>query len=90
MFSSIGHIGRLAKTGITLLRHGALLPESLSASAPLPIRILHKFIHSRAKKQKLSHGKRLAKALPELGPSYIKLGQFLATRGDVIGGGTGQ
>ena len=31
-----------------------------------------------------SQGERLASALTELGPSYIKLGQFLATRPDVI------
>ncbi len=31
------------------------------------------------------HGQRLAHALTKLGPSYIKLGQFLATRDDVIG-----
>ena len=28
---------------------------------------------------------RLAKALTRLGPSYVKLGQFLATRPDVVG-----
>jgi len=76
---------RLAKTGLVLLRHGALFPEILSEDAPSPVKALHKLLHSRAKQQTIPHGQRLAKALPELGPSYIKLGQFLATRPDVIG-----
>ncbi len=85
MFSSIGHIIGLSKTGLILLRHGALFPKVLSADAPYPIKALHKLLHRREKKQSQSHGSRLVKALPELGPSYIKLGQFLATRPDVIG-----
>lgn len=85
MFSTLGHIGRLAKTGLVLVRHGALLPQELSADAPFLIKALHKLIHKRQIKPGTSLGQRLAKALPELGPSYIKLGQFLATRPDVIG-----
>jgi len=85
VFSTIGHITRLAKTGLILVRHGALFPEFLSADAPLPIKALHRLLHKRQKKHGKSQGQRLAKALPELGPSYIKLGQFLATRPDVIG-----
>lgn len=30
-------------------------------------------------------GERLARALEKLGPSYVKFGQVLATRGDLIG-----
>ncbi len=85
MFSTIGHIIRLAKTGFILVQHGALLPEILSADAPLPVRALHRLIHKRQAKQVKSRGQKLAEALPVLGPSYIKLGQFLATRPDVIG-----
>ena len=32
-----------------------------------------------------SHGIRIAKALNELGPSFIKLGQLISTRPDIIG-----
>ncbi len=85
MFSTLGHIFRLTKTGLILVRHGALFPQNLSADAPFPVKALHKVLHRREKKQAKSHGARLVKALPELGPSYIKLGQFLATRPDVIG-----
>jgi ubiquinone biosynthesis protein len=35
-------------------------------------------------------GERLATALEKLGPAYIKLGQFLATRPDVFGAETAQ
>ena len=56
MFSTIGHIIGLTKTGLILLRHGALFPEVLSANAPYPIKALHKILHRREKKQVHSHG----------------------------------
>src|SRR3954453_14000249 len=31
------------------------------------------------------HGPRLSRALTRMGPAYLKLGQFLATRPDVVG-----
>ena len=53
---------------------------SLARAATLPIRILSwPFRAGRPK------ARRVANALASLGPSYIKLGQFLATRADLIG-----
>ena len=79
---------RLAGAGIVLAQHGVRfvpkgmkvpLPLQLARLATLPIRLLT---------WPLSIGKpretRVADALTSLGPSYIKLGQFLATRPDVI------
>jgi ubiquinone biosynthesis protein len=38
----------------------------------------------------VAQGERLASALHRLGPSYIKLGQVLATRGDIVGASLAQ
>ncbi len=45
----------------------------------------HYFLRKRRKKHALKDGKRLASALQEMGPTFIKLGQVLATRADLVG-----
>jgi ubiquinone biosynthesis protein len=80
---------RLAKAGLVLAQHGVrFIPEGTSVPPGLrlaraltaPIRwVAAPFQTTRAPEA------RLAAALTSLGPSYIKLGQFLATRPDVIG-----
>ncbi len=56
---------------------------------PLTIKIFFFIIGFNLGKQKnnntLSPGKKLCKALQEMGTTFIKLGQFLATRPDIIG-----
>ena len=77
------HIARLVGIGLTLMRHDALLPLSaLSGDAPL-LR-LGRVLRRRACAA-LRPGERLAAALAEMGPSFIKLGQLLATRADLLG-----
>jgi ubiquinone biosynthesis protein len=80
---------RLARAGLVLAQHGVrLVPAKaetpfalkLAHAATWPIRMLA--IPFRAGQPKET---RLSAALASLGPSYIKLGQFLATRGDLIG-----
>jgi len=88
MASSIGSIFRLARAGIVLAQHGvrfvpggmkAPWPLQLARAATLPIRAATwPFRRGRSKER------RVAEALTSLGPSYIKLGQFLATRPDLI------
>jgi ubiquinone biosynthesis protein len=53
---------------------------------PLP-RSLHRLsqVFARAKAKRASRSDRLSRAVSRLGPSYVKLGQFLATRPDVVG-----
>jgi ubiquinone biosynthesis protein len=89
MATTVGNILRLSRAGIVLAQHGVeFVPPgtkppvalSLARVATLPIRILTwPFRASRPK------ARRVANALTSLGPSYIKLGQFLATRADLIG-----
>ncbi len=89
MATTLGNILRLARAGIVLAQHGvrfvpagtkAPLALHLARWATLPIRALSWPFRAREPKQR-----RVAGALTSLGPSYIKLGQFLATRADLIG-----
>ena len=93
MFASIRHITRLVRTACVLAHYDALFPKHAAGQIPGSIR----FAAAVAKRIPVSHGdqvetrpdaplgQRLAAALGSLGPTYIKLGQFLATRPDIIG-----
>jgi ubiquinone biosynthesis protein len=89
MATAAGNILRLARAGVVLAQHGVRfvprgspipLPLRLARAATLPIRLLA-WPFRRGQAQDT----RVADALTNLGPSYIKLGQFLATRADLIG-----
>ncbi len=89
MFSTIGHAARLARLGFVLAREGALAivdPTILPAPARLALKAARLI---ERKPAALTPGAepppRLAAALTRLGPSYVKFGQFLATRPDVVG-----
>ncbi|GAA0786695.1 2-polyprenylphenol 6-hydroxylase [Roseibium denhamense] len=77
---------RLARAGFVMAREGvfglAHLPD-LPTGPRLAIRFARLF-ERRSVKTK-SAELRLSDALNRLGPSYVKLGQFLATRADVVG-----
>lgn len=86
MFSYLSDALRLAGAGFRLARHDALVPKEYATRAPAGLRLLGAV--SRAvsgKARKARPGQRLARALEGLGPAYIKLGQFLATRPDMVG-----
>ncbi len=80
---------RLGRAGLVLAQHGvSLVPKGIKV--PLPVKLAHlATLPLRALTWPLRAGKpadqRISSALASLGPSYIKLGQFLATRGDLIG-----
>ncbi|MFY8100603.1 MAG: ubiquinone biosynthesis protein UbiB, partial [Allorhizobium sp.] len=72
---------RLLRAGFVLAREHALAlvdPDELPPAARMGLRIA-RLLERRGGKPGL------AKALTRLGPSYVKLGQFLATRPDVVG-----
>ena len=80
---------RLMRAGIVLAQHGVQFwPKGmkvpvllhLARVATLPISLLTWPLRIGKPRER-----RISDALASLGPSYIKLGQFLATRADVIG-----
>ncbi len=83
MFNAIKNIYRLTKAGLTLAWYGVgFVPEAISL--PGPLRVLRDTDGDAGVAAKRK-SERLSRAIPALGPSYIKLGQFLATRPDVVG-----
>ncbi len=84
MIFSLGHLLRLARAGFVLARAGTFSHidlASLPISAHLPF-ALARLIARRPKDPAFDV---LPDAIGQLGPSYVKLGQFLATRPDVVG-----
>ena len=79
--------GRLAGAVWRLARNDALLPRELDALYTPGLRTLSKglrlFTGPNARKGR--PGERLARALEQMGPVAIKLGQLLGTRGDIFG-----
>jgi len=79
------HILRLGEIVLTLARHDALFPLEAVAGAAAVARLL-RLLRRRSRSQpQLRPGQRLAAALQALGPSFIKLGQALSLRADLIG-----
>ena len=64
----------------------SLLPPDFKEKAPLWLKALRKIFTFGARKfDQDSRGVELSKKLQSLGPTYIKLGQSLATRPDIVG-----
>jgi ubiquinone biosynthesis protein len=84
--SSLAAALRLMRAGWVLAREGvfASIPvEGLTGVAAFGQRVV-KLLAKRGGKS-ATRELRLARAVSRLGPSYIKLGQFLATRPDIVG-----
>ncbi len=89
MASAIANLFRLARAGFVFAQYGVrLVPKGhkvplvlrIGQFATWPVRLVTwPFRAGEPREQRISA------ALTKLGPSYIKLGQFLATRADVIG-----
>ena len=86
MFATLASFARLLRALLTLMRHDAILPVEYQAFYPAPARLAGRLARLFARHDTADNpGERLARALEKLGPSYVKFGQILATRGDVIG-----
>jgi len=82
-------MGRLWSMGRTLARHDALFPLEIAGFSPFLIGVARWILALGAKRpldlNALRPGQRLAAALQAMGPSFIKLGQGLSVRSDLIG-----
>ena len=85
MFTALTDYARLARAGWTLARHDALVPREIAHLAPGPLQALGSLTRIGARGRTKRPGERLASAFERLGPAYVKLGQFMATRPDIIG-----
>ena len=82
MIAGVHNFFRLVGLARTLARHDALWP--LQAIKPLaPVTRLINLLWGRSRPGR--KGERLATALEALGPSFIKLGQALSVRADLMG-----
>jgi ubiquinone biosynthesis protein len=82
----VRNLVRLGRAGFVLARagfFGFFEIDDLPIQAQGPIRLARLFEERGLTPG--GRGRRLSEALTRLGPSYIKLGQFLATRPDVVG-----
>src|SRR6202051_300554 len=84
ILSSFGHVLRLTRAGFGFGREGAFggvdpLPLPPGLRPPLALATL-------IAKRDGDGLPGLSRAIDRLGPSYVKLGQFLSTRPDIVGG----
>jgi ubiquinone biosynthesis protein len=84
VITGIAHLVRLARAGYVFAREGVL---SLIDTRGLPLGAVWaiRFARLIERPGAGTGAGRLAAALSRLGPTYVKLGQFLATRPDVVG-----
>ena len=85
MFKRVSTFLRMMRTGWVLARHDALVPKEYVGAVPLPVRLLGSASRLFAIRRRADNpGERFANALEKLGPAYIKFGQILSTRGDML------
>lgn len=84
MIGSLVHLARNLRAGFVLAREGALALIDPSALPPAG-RLVLRLARLIEKSNPGDGTARLSKALTRLGPSYVKFGQFLATRPDIVG-----
>lgn len=85
MFASLRHSFNLLRAGRTLAAYDALMTPEQIKQLPSLARLGLSAARIGSRKPAKSDENAVAAALSTLGPSYIKLGQFLATRPDLVG-----
>jgi ubiquinone biosynthesis protein len=84
VITASSHVARLARAGFVFAREGVLAlvdPRPL----PPPARLLLRLARTIERPKGGGAAVRLSSALVRLGPTYVKLGQVLATRPDLVG-----
>ncbi|MEM6745911.1 MAG: 2-polyprenylphenol 6-hydroxylase [Pseudomonadota bacterium] len=85
MFRTLRDLFGLVRVAWVLARHDALIPREFSHLVPPVARTVGKIARLGTRDQDKRPGQRLAAALGDQGPAYVKFGQLLATRPDIIG-----
>src|SRR4030081_2382889 len=81
MLRAIRNTWRLLRLALSLARHDALFPLEILGITPALVVWARLFALRRDARRP---GERLAAALQEMGPSFIKLGQAMSTRADLL------
>jgi len=84
VIAAVSHLLRLSRAGYVFAREGVFALVD-TRPLPLPAKTLVSIARLLERSGAKSGESRLAAALSRLGPTYVKLGQFLATRPDVVG-----
>jgi ubiquinone biosynthesis protein len=84
VIGALAHFVRLGRAGFVFAREGVLALVDTN-KLPLPARAAVRCARLIERPSGERAAVRLAAALTRLGPTYVKLGQFLATRPDVVG-----
>jgi ubiquinone biosynthesis protein len=84
VIAAFTHLVRLSRAGVVFAREGVLALVDVN-KLPLPARAAVRCARLIERPSGAGAAVRLAAALTRLGPTYVKLGQFLATRPDVVG-----
>jgi ubiquinone biosynthesis protein len=82
MLRDLRNCARVVATARCLARYDALFPLDL---LPVPAALRWAAMRVANHRADGRPGERLARALQELGPAFVKLGQSLAVRGDLLG-----
>jgi len=85
MLRAIRNLALLVRAARIMARHDALLPLEFREEVPSALLALLPVAKLRFPWESSAQEKGLGAAFEALGPSYIKLGQFLSTRPDIIG-----
>jgi ubiquinone biosynthesis protein len=84
VIAGLAHLVRLARAGFVFAHEGVFALVD-TTRLPLPARAAVRLARLIERPASGAAANRLATALTRLGPTYVKLGQFLATRPDVVG-----
>ncbi len=84
MLSAVSNGFRLARAAFVMAREGVFATVDASL-APPPARLPLRLARMIARRDTRNRAERISMALMRLGPSYVKFGQFLATRPDIVG-----
>jgi ubiquinone biosynthesis protein len=84
VIAGVAHLAHLSHAGFVFAREGVLALID-TTRLPLPLRAALRIARLVERPASKVAANRLAAALTRLGPTYVKLGQFLATRPDVVG-----
>jgi ubiquinone biosynthesis protein len=86
MMDALADYLRLARAGAVMVRNDVIMPSAYRARMPWAAKAAGAVLRILpGGGGKGRPGERFARALEKLGPAWIKLGQFMATRPDVIG-----